>query len=169
MKSEKRIRTELLALLRGGNAHMTFEEVIADFPAEYINRKAPNVPYSFWHFLEHLRIAQWDILEFIRNPDHASPDYPEGYRPRPDELATEAGWLRTVNDFRADLQALQDLVADPGTDLFGPLPHAKDYTIFRELLTVADHNAYHIAEIAMLRQVMDIWPEDNGYLTGTND
>jgi len=163
------IRTELRDLLRGGNAHMAFDEVIANFPLEYINRKAPNVPYTFWHFLEHIRIAQWDILQFIRDPNHTSPNYPDGYRPRPNEQADEAKWQKTIDDFRADLKALQDLVSDLKTDLLSPIPHAKEYTIFRELLTVADHNAYHIAEFAMLRQVMDIWPAGSKYLTGTAD
>lgn len=168
MKADAVIRKELLALLQGANAHMTFDEVIDGFPMKAINRKAPNVPYSAWHFLEHMRIAQWDILEFIRNPDHISPDYPEGYRPRPELLADAAKWERTAAGFRADLKSLENMVKDASTDLFGPIPHAKGYTIFREILLVADHNAYHIGELAILRQVMELWPEGNRYLTGTS-
>jgi len=166
MDEDKLIRGQLHDLLDGGNSHMGFAGVIADFPLQFINSKAPGVPYSPWHFLEHMRIAQWDILEFIRNPDHVSPDYPEGYRPRADERADAAKWHKTVRDFRADLKALQDMVADPATDLYGPIPHARNYTVFREILVVADHNSYHIGELAMLRQVMDLWPENNRYLTG---
>ena len=166
MDKDRIIREQLIALLDGGNSHMDFEGVIADFPLQFINSKAPGVPYSPWHFLEHMRIAQWDILEFIRNPAHVSPDYPEGYRPRADEIADEARWHKTIKDFKADLRELQNMVVDPGTDLYSPIPHARDYTIFREILVVADHNGYHIGELAMLRQVMDLWPESSLYLTG---
>lgn len=169
MKSEKVMRTELLALLKGQNAHMSFDEVLADFPVEYINRRPPNTPYTFWHFVEHLRIAQWDILEFVRDPRHVSPDYPQGYRPNPEQTTDEEGWHRSCQCFRADLQALEDMVRDERLDLLAPIPHAKNYTIFREILTAADHNAYHIGELAIMRQVMNIWPQDNRYLTGKPD
>lgn len=157
MNSDKVVREQLLALLRGGNAHLGFERAIADFPVEHINAKPPNVPYSPWHLIEHIRIAQWDILEFIRNPDHVSPSWPEGYWPSQDEQADAARWQKTIDDFRTDLKALQDLVADPNSDLYAPIPHAQGYTIFREILVVADHNAYHIGEFAILRQVMETW------------
>jgi hypothetical protein len=169
MSADKIIRKELLALLEEGNAHMSFDEALADFPIDYINRRAPNTPYTFWHFVEHLRIAQWDILEFIRNPGHVSPEYPQGYRPHPEEKTDEAGWHRSCVDFRSDLKALQQMVRDEKVDLVAPIPHARSYNILRELLTVADHNAYHIGEIAIMRQVMDIWPEGNRYLTGRPD
>lgn len=169
MRGDEIIRKELLALLRGSNAHMEFDELVDSFPEKFINEKAPNMPYSPWHLLEHMRIAQWDILEFIRNPEHISPDYPEGYRPHQKEMVDEKRWRKTVTDFRKDLQALKDMVADPETDFFGPIPHAQNYTIFREILTVADHNAYHMGEIAMLRQIINAWPEDNLYLTGHAD
>lgn len=166
MDKDRLIRKQLFELLDGGNSHMGFAGVIKDFPLQHINSKASGVPYSPWQFLEHMRIAQWDILEFIRNPDHVSPHYPEGYRPRSDEKADEARWAKTVRDFTADLKALQDLVTDPAIDLYGPIPHAPDYTILREILVVADHNSYHTGELALLRQVMDLWPADNLYLTG---
>lgn len=158
MNSDKVMREQLLALLRGGNAHLGFDEAVADFPVEYINTKPPNVSYTPWHLLEHIRIAQWDILEFVRNPDHVSPGWPEGYWPPPGEQADETRWQQTINEFRADLKAIEDLVTDPSTDFFSPIPHAPGYTIFREVLLVADHNAYHIGEFAILRQVMGTWP-----------
>ena len=166
MDRDAQVRQQLIELLKGGNSHMGFAEVIAGFPLQSINEKAAGVPYSPWHFLEHMRIAQWDILEFIRNPDHLSPEYPEGYRPRAGEKADEPRWRKTVQDFEADLQALQDVVADPHTDLFAPIPHASTYTVFREILVVAEHNGHHIGELAMLRQVLNLWPADNRYLTG---
>jgi len=166
MTVDEVVRKELLGLLEGGNAHMSFDEAVADFPLEHINSKIENSPYSFWHFVEHLRIAQWDILEFIRNPDHVSPDYPEGYRPAVEETADEKQWRKSIERVRADLEALKQIVKDPKTDLFGPIPHARNYTIFREIVLAGDHNAYHVGELAIMRQVMDIWPADNKYLTG---
>jgi hypothetical protein len=157
MSIDKVIREQLLALLRGGNAHLGFDDAVANFPPEHINTKPPNVPYTPWHLLEHIRIAQWDILEFVRNPAHVSPSWPEGYWPAPDERADQGRWQQTINEFRADLKAIEDLVTDPNTDFFSPIPHAPGYTIFREILLVADHNAYHIGEFAILRQVMDTW------------
>jgi hypothetical protein len=157
MGSEQIIREQLLALLKGGHAHMTFDAAVADFPLDAINRKPPNVPYSPWHLLEHIRLAQWDILEFIRNPAHISPDWPAGYWPLPDAQADAAQWQQTIAAFRADLKSLEELVADPGTDLFAPLPQGLPYTIFREIMVVASHNSYHIGEFAILRQVMNTW------------
>jgi hypothetical protein len=160
MDSDKVAREQLLNLLRGGNAHMSFDQAVANFPIDKINRMPPNVPYTPWQLIEHIRIAQWDILEFIRNPEHVSPSWPEGYWPEREAEAGEIGWHQTIQSFRDDLQALQDIVADPAVDLYAPIPHAKDYTIFREILVVSDHNAYHIGEFAILRQVMGTWPQD---------
>jgi hypothetical protein len=161
MNTDKIIREQLLALLRGGNAHLGFDDAVANFPPEHIHTKPPNVSYTPWHLLEHIRIAQGDILEFVRNPDHVSPSWPEGYWPAPDEQADQARWQQTINEFRADLKAIENLVTDPNTDFFSPIPHAPGYTIFREILLVADHNAYHIGEFAILRQVMDTWGRQN--------
>ena len=157
LNDDKVLREQLLALLRGGNAHMGFDNAVANFPVEHINTRPPNVEYTPWHLVEHLRIAQWDILEFIRNPNHVSPKFPEGYWPPPDAHVIEARWYKSLTDFRADLQALQEIVQDAGTNFFAPIPHAPNYTIFREILVVADHNAYHIGELAVLRQVMGLW------------
>jgi hypothetical protein len=161
------LRKELFALLRGGNAHMDFDEVVSDFPPAHINEKVSEVPYSFWQIVEHMRIAQWDILEFIRNPAHISPHYPEGYRPSPDQRADKEVWRKTLSDFRSDREALAAMVQNSKNDLFAPIPHAKGYTIFREILLAADHNSYHLGELAIIRQVMDLWPADKKYLTGS--
>lgn len=154
MESDSVLREQLLALLRGGNAHMPFDEAVADFPLESINMKPPNVPYTPWHLLEHIRLAQWDILEFIRNPAHVSPEWPRGYWPAPNEQTDELGWLETISNFQADRSDLEELVKNPATQISAPIPHAPGYTILREILVVSDHNAYHIGEFAILRQVM---------------
>ncbi len=157
MEKDKLVRQQLLALLRGGHAHMDYDSMIADFPMDRINEAPPNVPYSPWHLLEHLRITQWDILEFIQDPDHDSPEWPRGYWPSPGATADEEQWNATVNEFKNDLQDLIALVEASETELYADLPHAEGYTILREILLVADHNAYHIGEFAILRQVMDTW------------
>jgi hypothetical protein len=156
MSTDDIVRQQLLQLLRGGNAHMTFEQAIEGFPPASI-ASPPNVPYSPWALLEHVRIAQWDILEFVRNPDHVSPEWPSGYWPPEGQEADPGKWEATIEAFRGDMQDLEVIVQDPATDLYADLPHAKGYTILREILLVADHNAYHIGEFAILRQVMGSW------------
>lgn len=157
MSSDHVVREQLLALLNGGNAHMPFEKAVADFPAEHFNTRPENVAYTPWHILEHLRIAQWDILDFIRNPGYVTPEWPKEYWPDPSAAADQEQWDQTISSFLSDAQSLRDIVSDPGTDLYAPIPHAPDYTILREIIVVSDHNAYHIGEFAILRQVMDSW------------
>ncbi len=158
MEDQKALRKQLVTLLRNSQAHMNFDDVVADFPLEHINTKPPHVPYTFWHLAEHLRITQWDILEFIRNPQYVSPDWPIGYWPDPSSEATPLQWENTLATFRQDLLAIQALVNDPTTDLYSVIPHGSGQTILREALLVADHNAYHIGEMGILRQVVDAWP-----------
>lgn len=158
MQSDEAVRKQLLFLLDGGGAHMSFDEAVADFPLDHINTRPTHVPYTFWHLLEHLRIAQWDILEFVRNPAHVSPEWPEGYWPPPAAQTDVAQWQQTLDSFQGDLHVLRQMVEDPNTDLYSDLPHAAGYNILREILLVADHNAYHIGELAILRQVMGLWP-----------
>ena len=158
MDSDHIVREQLLALLKGGNAHMGFEAAIAEFPMDRINEFPPGCTYSAWHLLEHLRIAQWDILEFIRDPAHESPEWPSGYWPESGAEADAARWDQTIQEFQSDLKDLTALVEAPEVDLYEDLPHAEGYTVLREVLVVADHNAYHIGEFAILRQVMGTWP-----------
>ncbi len=157
MNPDTLLREQLRTLLLGGNAHMTFDEAVADFPRERMNTKPPHVTYTPWHLLEHLRIAQWDILEFIRNPKYVSPPWPEGYWPAQNAQADEAAWAKTIASFRADQRALSEIVTDSSINLSTPIPHGNGQTILREILVVADHNAYHIGEFAVLRQVMQTW------------
>jgi hypothetical protein len=159
MKEDTVLRQQLLQLLEAGNAHLTFEDAVADFPLEFINTPPPNVPYTPWHLIEHMRIAQWDILAFVCDPEHVSPAWPEGYWPAVDLQADEAVWEHTLDAFRSDLHAVEELVKDPNIDLMAEIPHAPGYTYLREVLLVADHNAYHVGEFAILREVMGTWPE----------
>jgi hypothetical protein len=158
--ADKVLCEQLLLLLHGGNAHMTFDQAVADFPVECINRKLPEAPYTAWHLLEHMRIAQRDVLDFIRDPEYVAPPWPAGYWPDPGEEADAARWAQTLAAFRVDMEAVRAMVDDPDTDLTATLPHAEKYTVLREILVIADHNAYHIGELAMLRHIMDAWPAD---------
>ncbi|MFW6139002.1 MAG: DinB family protein [Spirochaetota bacterium] len=154
MNQENKLKEHLIKLLEGGDAHKRFGEVVKSFPSEYMNSKAPNFPYTFWHLLEHIRIAQWDILEYIRNPEHESPSWPDGYWPGENQKADTSVWKRTVTQIVHDLEVLKELVKDPGTDLSSPLPESSEHNILREILIVADHNAYHLGEFAVLRRVV---------------
>ena len=113
--------------------------------------------YTAWRLLEHMRLAQWDILEFIRDAHHVSPPWPKGYWPPEGKTADAREWEQTITSFRQDLQAMQALVEDEHTDLEAPLPHAPGYTIVREVLVLADHNAYHLGEFALLKQIIGVW------------
>jgi hypothetical protein len=157
MAADEKLREQLLELLRGGHAHMSFDQVVRDFPLDRINTRPPNTPYTPWRLLEHMRIAQWDIVEFIRDPDYESPEWPEGYWPDDEREANEEQWQDTLEAFRSDRRALEKMVTDPQVDLQADLAHAEGYNVLREVLVVADHSAYHIGELAMMRQVMDIW------------
>ena len=160
MNTDKALRDHLLYLLRGGGAHLDFDTAIADLPIELRGAKPAGVPHSPWRLLEHMRIAQWDILEFSRNPRHVSPRFPEGYWPAGDTPPDDVAWDRSVAAFRADLAAMCDLVADPKTDLFAPILAGEGQTILREALLVADHNAYHLGQLVVVRRALGAWHRD---------
>ena len=152
------LRKHVLYLLRGGGAHMSFDEFVNSFPADLCNSQVEGLPYTPWQVLEHMRLAQWDILEFSRDPDHISPEFPKGYWPKPDELGTPALWQKTVDEFRQDLQHIERLVEDPATDVHAKLPHGEGQTILREALLVADHNAYHLGTLAVMSRILKSRP-----------
>lgn len=156
MEQDELIRKNLLVSLQGRNAHLSFEEAVKNFPEGQINKKISGATYSCWELVEHMRIAQWDILEFTRNPDYTSPPWPKGYWPK--EKGDLVQWERTVNHFLMDRKALEDLVQDSTIDLYSPIPHAPDYTIFREIVLVIDHNSYHLGQLVIMRKVLGIWP-----------
>jgi len=159
MSHDCALRDHLLYLLRGGGAHLDFDTAIADLPANLRGGKPSGLPHTPWRLLEHLRICQWDILEFSRNPKHVSPSFPSGYWPAGDAPPDDAAWDLSAAAFRADLIAMQDLVADPATDLFAPIPHGDGQTILREALLVADHNSYHLGQLVTVRRLLGAWPE----------
>ena len=152
-------REQLLALLAGGNAHMPFDTVAAEMPASAINARPPHYNYTPYHLLEHMRRAQYDILEFVRNPDYESPPYEEFWPPE-EETADEAEWEASAARFREDLDAVMKLVKSSAWSLGAEIPHAPGYTYIREFLLVADHNAYHLGELAALRLILGAPPPE---------
>ena len=154
---DPQLRDQLITLLRGGNAHLPFNEAVAEFPEEAINVRPPHVDYTFWHLVEHLRITQADILDYLTNADYQEPEWPAEYWPPREEQATASDWARSVAAFQRDLEAIVAIVADEQTDLFAPVPSNEQHSVLREVLIVADHNAYHIGELGILRQIDSAW------------
>jgi len=155
--SDFALRDHLLHLLRGGGAHADFEHAIAGMPSKLHGAAVAGAAHSPWQLLEHMRIAQWDILEFSRNPKHVSPKWPEGYWP-PSSTPAEGEWDRSVNAFRSDLKAMETLVS-AADDLFARIPGGNGQTLLREALLVADHNAYHLGQFIQLRRLLGAWQD----------
>jgi hypothetical protein len=153
----KQLREHLLYLLNGGGAHAKFDEVVKDTPEKLRGVKPEGLPHSAWMLLEHLRLAQWDILEFSVNPKYESHQWPQDYWPASAAPPSPAAWDRSIQQFRKDLKAMQDLVENPKTDLYARIPWGDGQTILREALLVADHNAYHIAQLVDVRRLLGAW------------
>jgi hypothetical protein len=155
---DRALREHVLYLLEGGGAHAKFEEIVAGIPAKILGQKPAGLPHSLWMLLEHLRIAQWDILEFSRNPKYASRQWPEEYWPKTEAPPTAAAWNASAKKFGQDLKVMQDLVKDPKTGLFARIPWGDGQTILREALLLADHNAYHLGQMLDARRLLGAWP-----------
>jgi hypothetical protein len=158
-RKDKALREHVLHLLEGGGAHAKFDKAIAGIPPKLRGQKPAGLPHSLWMLLEHLRMAQWDILEFSRNQKYVSPKWPEGYWPKTEAPPNSATWNASIKKFHQDLKAMQDLVKDPKTDLFARIPWGDGQTILREALLVADHNAYHLGQMLDVRRLLGAWPE----------
>ncbi len=155
---EQALREHVVYLLKGGGAHVHFLDAVEGFPEAKRGAFVAELPHTGWQLLEHVRIAQWDILEFSRNAKHASPGFPEGYWPKTPVPPDDAAWAKSVNAFQHDLQELIKLVKNPKTDLCAKIPHGEGQTILREALLVADHNAYHLGQLVDLRRALGAWP-----------
>ena len=158
-KEDKVIRQQLIELLRGASAHLTFEDAVAGLPAKLRGAKPAGQPHTPWRLVEHMRIAQWDILDFCRNPKYVAPKWPDEYWPAEDAPPTAAAWDQSIKSFRKDLAMMQELVSDPATQLLAPIPHGKGQTIFREAMLVADHNAYHLGQLVLIRRLLGAWKD----------
>ena len=158
MQDHQALREHLIHLLDWEDAHVNFRTVFSEWPPELRGVKPAGCAHTAWQLLEHLRICQWDILEFSRDPDHVSPDFPGGYWPVDEAPPTEAAWDGRVTQFRIDLAEMKRLLANPAMDLFAPIAHGQGQTILREALLVADHNSYHLGQLLMLRRLLGDWP-----------
>ena len=157
MPSDKALRQHLVDLLNNEMAHAGFEKAVKNMPVSLRGKRPKGAAHSPWEILEHLRIAQWDILEFTRDAKHVSPEFPAGYWPAKPEPPNAKAWDASVRAFRADLKALSALVANPKIDLLARIPHGDGQTVLREALLVADHNAYHLGELVQLRRLLRAW------------
>lgn len=159
MDSDKIIREQLLSLLKGGNAHIRLEDVAKGFPKSFMNANVPNVPYTCWHLIEHMRIAQHDILDFIENPNYEEMDWPDDYWPPKGKTATSKEWQKSIDMFNNDSRKLQAIIKNPKTNLYAKIPHGTGQNIARETMLVADHNAYHLGELVLMKRAIGKWPK----------
>jgi len=155
---DRALREHLISLLKGGGAHVHFMDAVEGFPEAKRGAYVAELPHTGWQLLEHLRIAQWDILEFSRNAKHVSPGFPESYWPKTPVPPDDAAWKKSVEAFQHDLQEMIKLVKNPKTDLCARIPHGEGQTILREALLIADHNAYHLGQLVDLRRALGAWP-----------
>lgn len=160
MNNDAELRNQLVRMLTIRQAHMDFEDAVADFPPDQINTRLPNADYTFWHLLEHLRICQKDILDYIQSDAYHWPNFPDDLWPDPSAETDLSGWQQTIEQFYTDRKTLAAIINDPAVDLFAPLPNSGEHqhNILREINIIASHNAYHTGELAVMRQVMGLWP-----------
>jgi len=147
----------LTQLLEQGNAHVTFGQACADVPPHLLNQRASELPYTIWQLAEHVRIAQWDIVEYCLDPQHQSPQWPEGYWPKPDQKGDAQSWNATLAQVKKDRQRLLEVLKQDSSDLLAPLPNGSGHTLLREALLIADHNAYHTGQIILVRRLLKDW------------
>jgi hypothetical protein len=157
MPNDKALREQLVKLLSSAEAHADFDAAVNNFPAELRAKKPEGAEHSPWQLLEHLRIAQWDILEYAIDAQHQSPKWPEGYWPESAAPASTKEWDESVRSFRHDLKRLCELVSDDSTDLYAKIPHGEGQTILRQALLTADHNAYHVGQLVLVRKLLGAW------------
>ena len=159
MPNDTALREHVIKLLEGGQAHATFENAVRGFPLDRVGVRPKGLPYSGWELLEHMRIAQEDILRFSISADYESPKWPEGYWPADPAPEKESHWARSVKAVRKDLAEFQALVRDPKQDLYRKFPWGDGQTLLREALLIADHNAYHIGQLVLVRRLLGVWPK----------
>src|SRR5262249_8354797 len=149
-EADKEIRSQLVSTLESGHNHMALAEATKAFPTSAINSRLPKVPYSFWHLVEHIRLAQKDMLDYMTSTSYEEPDFPQGYWPEKSARATSALWRQSLKQFHADLEAIVALIRDPGRDLFATVPNsAGKHSVFRCCLVITDHKSDHIGELAI--------------------
>ncbi len=157
MDHDKQLRQQLSKVLDWNEAHADFSAAVADFPAELRGRVPDGLPYSAWQLLEHIRIALWDILEFSRDARHQSPEWPNGYWPKTAAPPNTTAWDKSAKSIQHDLEEMREVINDPQRDLFAPIPHGSGQTLLRQALLIADHNAYHLGQLVLVRKALGAW------------
>lgn len=157
--NDQALRAQLAKLFEGSEAHADWRKAFLDMPAGLQGVKPEGAPHTAWQLLEHMRIAQWDILEFSRNPKHVSPQFPDGYWPPTPAPPDPEAWEASAKVFGRDLGEMKKLVSDPETNLFAPIAHGDGQTILRQALLVADHNGYHLGQLVLVRKMLGAWSE----------
>ena len=161
MNRDESLREHVLHLLRGGSAHLSFDKAITGIPVALRGAKPAGNSHSPWRLLEHMRLCQWDILEYCRNAEHVSPDFPDGYWPIGDAPPSDEAWDQSIAMFHSDLKQIEALVGDQEIDLLAQIPHGEPgHTILREALIVADHNAYHLGQMIIVRRALGAWDDE---------
>jgi len=155
MKTTDPLRQHIANLLTKAEAHVDLASSLKDFPRELRGKKPEGSPHTPWQLLEHMRIAQWDILEFSKDARHKSPKWPDDYWPKTEAPPDDKAWDRSVLQVMADLKAMTALVSDPKRDLLAPIPHSDGQTLLREALLMADHNAYHLGQLVLVRRILE--------------
>jgi len=152
MDQEKVLREHLVNLLNGHETHITFDDAISDYDYEIIGKQTLGMPYTAWQVMEHMRITQWDILNFSISAEHVSPGYSEGYWPQSSKPSSPEAWEESIMKFRNDLEAMKNLARDPSTNLYAKIPHGTGQTILREIMVAADHNSYHLGQLLVIKK-----------------
>lgn len=159
MPDDSALRKQLIEMLRGGHAHAKLDDVVKGFPLDQIGVRPDGAPHSAWELLEHMRIAQEDILRFSQSSSHVSPDWPEGYWPKTPAPESKSRWNESVRAMRKDLVEFEAMVIDPEKDLYEKFPWGDGQTLLREALLIADHNAYHLGQLLLVRRLLGAWPK----------
>ncbi len=157
MNTDEAVRKELLNYIEKPHTHGTFIQLLKDFPEKLINEKPAGLPYSFWQMLEHIRISQYDMLDFLRNPNYKEMQWPKDYWPGNDQKATMKMWNDCIKKYEDDIEAFKKIIEDPKTDLFALIPHGTGQTIFKEVIQIIDHASYHLGEFLVMRRLAGEW------------
>jgi hypothetical protein len=157
MSSDTPVREHLIWLLEGGHAHTKFDDAVKGFPVDRAGERPADTPYSAWELLEHMRIAQNDMLRFSLSAEHVSPEWPGGYWPATPAPKNEAEWSKALRSFRKDLAEFVAVVRDPQQDLYRPFPWGREQNLLREALQIADHNSYHLGQLVLVRRLLGEW------------
>lgn len=159
LPNDQNLRVHLVNLIRGGNAFMTFDKVVEDIPYDQVHLYPDDLPYTIWQQIKHLEFAQLDILDFCRNPDYKEPAWPEEYWPKAGGPSSEVEWHDTITKIKSGQEAMIRMIEDPGNDLFDAIPHGNGQTLFREAMLIAEHIAYHIGQIVIMKRLMGIYQD----------